>query len=148
MRKLAQILFRKHQLEHQKLSIPWIPSCRGPGLTLLGMLHRAPWPKIRIGKDEGCGCCPEWRGGSPARRILKETNRCSLLEFCPDELPYTEHDLPPLIPHKFSLTKYYFWTKFDNNVNKLGENQAKNGYMIHSLAASGLSGAPANSKKK
>jgi len=79
---------------------------------------------------------------------LKETNICSLLEFCPDELPYTEHDFAPLIPHKFSLTKYYFWTKFDNNVNKLGKSQAKNGYMIHALAASGLSGAPANSKKK
>jgi hypothetical protein len=75
-------------------------------------------------------------------------NTCSSLEFYPDELTDTEHDFPPLIPRKFSLTKYYFWTKFDNNVNKLGKSQAKNGYMIHALAASGLSGAPANSKKK
>jgi hypothetical protein len=53
MRKLAQILFRKHQLEHQKLSIPWIPSCRGPGFTLFSRSHnatmRAEFERIREG---------------------------------------------------------------------------------------------------
>lgn len=48
-------------------------------------IHRGRRPEIRYGKDED-GCCPEWRGGSSARRILKETNNCSFLEFCPDEL--------------------------------------------------------------
>ena len=58
-----------------------------------------------LGLDLGWDCCLEWKGGSSARRILKETNSCSFLESYPDKLTDTEHDFPPLIPRKFSLTK-------------------------------------------
>ncbi len=42
--------------------------------------------RSELGWDLGWDCCPEWRGGRSARRILKETNSCSFLGFCPGEL--------------------------------------------------------------